>query len=284
MIAVKRLALAAMVVAVTFSGSVALSARQEPDAPAYHIGPKDLIEIRVFEEPKLDVDRRVGDSGTVDLPLLGNFPVQGLTEGEAAARLKEALEREYLQRASVTVRIREYRSKPISVIGAVNNPGNLELSGRWTLLEALTAAGGLAANHGNRVYVLRRAENGESDQLVIDLDELLERGDPRYNIPIFANDLINVPAAVEVSIFCLGQVRSPGALVFRSTDRVTLLAALAKAGGLTDRAANKIRVVRRDDDGETEEIVVGFKALLSGKQPDIELRDGDLVVVKESFF
>lgn len=261
-----------------------LAAQQGTASPAYRIGPKDLVEIRVFEEPKLNVDLRVDDGGTVDLPLLGTFRVRGLTEDDLATELKAALERDYLQRASVTVRIREYRSKPISVIGAVQNPGNLELSGRWTLLEALTAAGGLAGNHGGRVYVLRRADNGLTDQLDVDLNALLVRGDGRYDIPIFSNDLINVPASAEISIFCLGEVRSPGAVVFRSGERITLLAVIAKAGGLTERASSRIRVKRQNPDGEAVEILASYKRLLSGKEFDLEMRDGDVVVVKESFF
>lgn len=261
-----------------------LGAQEPSGAAAYRIGAKDLLEIRVFEESTLNVERRVADDGTIELPLLGGFAVRGLTEHQAAARIKAELERSYLQRASVTVRILEYRSQPISVIGAVNSPGNLELSGRWTLLEALTAAGGLADNHGNRVHVLRRAENGLSDQLTIDLDAILVRGDRRYNIPIFAADLINVPAAVDVSVFCLGEVNAPGAVTFKSTDRVTLLAVIAKAGGLTVRANPRIRVRRQGPGGQVSEILVSFKRVLAGKDPDIEMRDGDVVVIKESFF
>ncbi len=261
-----------------------LGAQEPSTSAAYPIGPKDLLEIRVFEESTLNVELKVADDGTIDLPLVGRLLVRGLTEDQAAAHIKEELERSYLQRASVTVRIVEYRSQPISVIGAVNSPGNLALSGRWTLLEALTAAGGLADNHGNRVHVLRRAQNGLSDQITIDLDSVLVRGDRRYNIPIFAADLINVPVAVEVSVFCLGEVAQPGAVVFKSTDHVTLLAVIAKAGGLTERAAQKIRIRRQGPDGEVAEIQVNFKRVLAGKDPDIEMRDGDVVVIKESFF
>ena len=149
-----------------------------------------------------------------------------------------------MQRASVDVQVIEFRSRPISVIGAVKQPGNLGFSGRWTLLEALTAAGGLTDNHGNVVYVLRRADNGLSDQVAIRLDDLLVRGDPKANIPIFANDLINVPETVEITVYCLGEVGRPGALVFKSNERITLLAAIAHAGGLTDRASSKILIKR----------------------------------------
>ena len=174
-----------------------------------------------------------------------------------------------MQRASVDVQVLEFRSRPISVIGAVKQPGNLGFSGRWTLLEAITAAGGLAENHGNVVYILRRADNGLSDQVAIDLDDLLVRADPRVNIPIFANDLINVPGAVEVTIYCLGEVAQPGALTFKSTERITLLTAIAHAGGLTDRALEEDpdQAGRPAPTARPPRSTVDYKRILAGKAP-----------------
>lgn len=255
-----------------------------PDGPSYRIGPRDEVAIRVFEEPKLNVDLRVDDDGTIRLPLVGRVNAAGLTEDELTLRLKEVLEQELLQRASVSVEVLEYRSRPISVLGAVRNPGTLNTSGRLTLLEALTAAGGLSSSHGEEVHVLRRASNGLTDQIEIPIRELLVQADPDVNIPIFANDLVNVPAAVEVTIYCLGEVSSPGAISFMSTQRVTLLAAIARAGGLTDRASKKLLIKRQRPEGETEEIQVNYKRIVSGREPDPELEPGDVIVVKESFF
>jgi polysaccharide export outer membrane protein len=250
---------------------------------AYRIGPKDLIDVRVYEVPELNTERRVQEDGAITLPLIGDVQAQGLTAGQLAERLKNLLEVRYVQRASVEIQIREFRSKPITVIGAVNSPGPLALSGRWTLLEALTAAGGLASDHGQTVFVLRRADNGLSDQISISVDDLLVRAHATVNIPIFANDLINVPATEEVTVFCLGEVRSPGALVFKSTDRITLLTAIARAGGLTERASRKILIKRGGTAGDYRELEVNFKRILSGKESDFALQEGDVVVVKESF-
>lgn len=254
------------------------------DGPAYRIGPRDLVAIRVFEEPKLNVDLRVNDDGTIRLPLVGRVDAEGLTEDELTQRLKSVLEEELLQRASVSVEVLEYRSRPISVIGAVRSPGTLNTSGRLTLLEALTAAGGLSSSHGEEIHVLRRASNGLTDQIEIPIEDLLVRADPDLNIPIFANDLINVPAAVDVTIYCLGEVSSPGAITFKSTQRVTLLSAIARAGGLTERASKKLLIKRQQPDGGTREIEVRYKRIISGRQPDPELQPGDVIVVKESFF
>ena len=93
-----------------------------------------------------------------------------------------------------------------------------------------------------------------------------------------------MPVAVNISIFCLGEVAAPGAVVFKSTERATLLGVIAKAGGLTDRATSKVRIRRQGADDEITEVEVNFKRILAGKHPDIRMRDGDVVVVKESFF
>ncbi|HEV8583288.1 MAG TPA: polysaccharide biosynthesis/export family protein [Thermoanaerobaculia bacterium] len=252
--------------------------------PSYRVGPRDLVDIRVYEDDKLNGQRRVSEDGVINLPLLGDVAVAGKTTIEIAQILKKLLEDKYMQRASVDVQVLEFRSRPIVVMGAVKQPGNLGFSGRWTLLEALTAAGGLAENHGNVVHILRRADNGLSDQVTIDLDDLLLRADPRFNLPIYANDYINVPGTVEVTVYCLGEVVNPGALPFKSNERITILTAIAHAGGLTDRASNRILIKRAAGASGPPEITVDFKKILAGKEPDVELRHGDVIVVKESFF
>jgi len=249
----------------------------------YRIGPRDLLDIRVDETPDLNVSRRVGEDGKLSLPVVGPVDVSGLTESEAAQKIKEVLEAKLLQRASVAVQVTEFRSRPISVIGAVRSPGNLSFSGRWGLLEAITAAGGLAEGHGNVVYVLRRADNGLSDQVAILVDDLLVRADPKVNLPIMAGDLINVPGTVEVTVYCLGEVHQPGAVLFKSSDHLTLLAVIARAGGLTDRAANKILIKRNGPAGQTD-LTANYKRILAGTDPDLQLQPGDVIVIKESFF
>mgnify|MGYP000361040249 CR=1 FL=1 len=270
--------------AVVVVASTGWAAAQTTPLPGYRIGPKDLLDIKVFEVPELNIERRVSDEGTINLPLIGDVPVMGLTDGELADRLKALLESRYVQRASVSVFVKEFRSRPITVMGAVRNPGNLAFSGRWTLLEAISAAGGLTDNRGDMIYVLRRAENGLSDQIAIRVDDLIVNADPDANIPIFSNDLINVPARVEVTVFCLGQVRNPGAVSFQSTQRITVLSAIARAGGLTDRASKKLTIKRRDRSGKDVELQADYRRILAGKEPDVELQAGDIIVVKESFF
>jgi polysaccharide export outer membrane protein len=250
---------------------------------AYQIGPRDRLALRVLEVPELNVERRVNEEGAISLPLLGDFVVSGLSASEAASRLEALLTARYVRKATVSIEVIEFRASPITVIGAVRNPGPLEVAGRISLLEALTAAGGLSGAQGRVIHILRRADNGLSDQLTIDADDLLVRGDLRANIPLLSGDLVNVPVTVEVTVFCLGEVQQPGAVTFRSTERITLLAAIARAGGLSDRASKRILVKRRTDAGDTE-LEADYRAILAGRAPDLELQDGDVLYIKESFF
>jgi polysaccharide biosynthesis/export protein len=259
-------------------------AQTEGRNSTYRIGPRDLVEVRVFETQELNGSLRVSEDGQVNLPLVGNITIAGLTETEAAQRIKGVLEEKALQRASVSVQVQEFRSNPISVIGSVRQPGSLAFAGRWTLLEALTAAGGLTDSHSAVIHVLRRSDNGLSDQVSIRTDDLLVRADPRVNIPIYPGDLINVPGAVDVTVYCMGEIESPGAVTFKSSERISLLTVIARAGGLTDRASSKILIKRNDAAGKTAEIVADYKRILAGKASDVELQPGDVIVVKESFF
>ena len=253
-------------------------------APGYRIGPRDLLEIRVSEIQEMNVNRRVSEDGDIDLPQVGPIAVTGLTESEAAQRIKEVLEAKALNRASVSVQVLEFKSRPISIIGAVRQPGNLAFAGRWTLLEALTAVGGLTDGHGNNIFVLRRADNGLSDQVAVSATDLIVNADPRVNIPIFPGDLINVPGVVDVLVYCLGEVQQPGAISFKSSERITVLTAIARAGGLTDRAGTRVSIKRNGPAGQQSMLTADYKRILAGKDPDVTLQSGDVLVIKESFF
>jgi polysaccharide export outer membrane protein len=250
----------------------------------YRVGPKDLLEIKVLEAPELNGERRVSDAGTISLPLLGEVQVSGLSAGQLRDLLARDLTAKFVNRANVSIVVKEYANKPITVVGAVAQPGTLNVSGNYFLLQAISRAGGVTAGAGKKIYVLRVAENGLTDTLEVSTKDLFESADPKWNIPIVPSDFINVPPRTTVKVFCLGEVASPGEIVFDSDDRISLLAAIAKAGGLTDRASSKVRIKRRDEDGRDLEIVVNYKRILSGSELDPTLQPDDMIVVKESFF
>lgn len=251
----------------------------------YTIGPKDLLEIRVLEIPELNVERRVKENGTVDLPMIGEFSVDGLSPKQANARLSAVLTAEYVNRANVSIIVREFANKPLSILGAVARPGSLNIAGRYTLLQAISAAGGLTQEAGKKIFVIRTPETGESQVFEIQTDDLLRSSGGQWNIPVFPSDIVNIPARTIVKVFCIGEVRSPGALQFDSDDRISLLSVIAQAGGFTDRANKRnITIKRRGDGSKDVEMIVNYNDLVSGRARDPELQADDVVIVKQSFF
>ncbi len=250
----------------------------------YVIGPRDLLEIKVFESPELNQTVRVSEDGSITIPLLGKVIVGGMTKDAVEEKIAGLLEdRKFVINAKVSVFIKEYQSNSISVIGAVNSPGMYELIGKRTLLQMITQAGGFADNAGDSLFVLREEANGGERSLSIDLEDLVEHGDQNLNIPLQANDVINVPVDKVIQIFVFGCVKNPGAQSYRLSDKVTLLQAIAKAGGFAEGAKKKaVLIKRKNKDGEEINIKVNLKDIIKGKKPDIELQKGDVVYVPES--
>lgn len=286
LLAILLLGLAATAVAQPPAG------RQEPPAArqdkagteaSYRIGPRDQVLIRVVEMPELTKEYEVEEDGTIELPVIGQVDARGDTEAQLARKVRDQLLSEGLRRATVSVRVTGFKSRPVSVLGAVAQPGNQFVPRQSTLLEVLLSVGGLSPENSGRVEVRRRAANGLADQVEIQLKDLLELGDPAVNIPIFGGDVIFVPAARQIRVSFLGEVKNPGVQTFNANKPVQLLTAIATVGGLTENAAKKI-LVRRRQGGEVTEIVVHYRRVLEGRDQDLELLDGDLVIVKESFF
>jgi polysaccharide export outer membrane protein len=238
----------------------------------------------VLEIPELNVERRVSDAGAIELPLVGAFAVNGMTTAEAAQSLQRVLTAKYVNRANVSIVVKQFENKPLSIVGAVAKPGALNISGRYTLLQAISAAGGLTSQAGKRIYVMRTAASGLTDILEIRTDDLFRASSGKWNVPLFPSDVVNVPARTVVKVFCMGEVKSPGALEFDADDRITLLSVIAKAGGLTNRASKSIRIKSRGADGRDVETVVNYNRVVSGDIADPQLSGDDVVIVKESFF
>lgn len=251
----------------------------------YKIGPKDLLEISVFGLNELNQTVRVSEDGKITLPLVGEVAVDGLTKSELEKKLTTLLEAKYLQNPQITIFIKEYQSKRVSVMGAVGKPGDYELLGRQTLLQILSQAGGLTRDAAKEIIVMRRLQDGSSVSHHISIDDLILRGDPKFNILIEPNDIINVPVDMTVVIYLFGQVKSPGAFQVKKSNMPTLLQAIAQAGGFTDRAAKgSVLIKRKDAAGKEREIKVNTKDILKGKKKDIQLEENDTVYVPESFF
>ena len=264
---------------------LASSSRPSKASPNdYLVGPEDLLDVQFFGQDDLNRQVRVNGEGEVTLPLVGSVKVAGFSPKTIEKRLMEAYGTRYLRTPQINLSVKEYRHQRVSVTGAVDKPGYYEIIGPRKLLEILAMAGGLQdkgadSKAGDVVQVIR--EHGNPQTLIIDLKRLQVKGDPELNVTIRSGDVVHVPFAGNA--YVLGGVRAPGCVAVR--DNLTLSQALAMTGGADPVLANnQITVMRLDDNRNPITITAHLKKVLSHQEPDVPLKDNDVVVVNVSSF
>lgn len=250
----------------------------------YQLGPDDVLEVRVFELEQLNRTVRVEADGAILLPLIGPVSVAGKTAPEAAQAVAAKLRGEFVDDPQVTVMIKEYLSRRVSLLGAVAKPGKYPLIGPSDLLELLASAEGLGTGSGSVLFVFRKLPDGRSARLSVPLHELLVLGQPRWNIRLEPGDVVSVPPEDAVSVSVVGSVKNPGVYKLPAGKGATLLRAIALAGGLGPRASKGIQVKRQSPSGEETIVKVDLGDIMAGKTSDFVLREGDVVIVNQSFF
>ncbi|MCI4445291.1 MAG: SLBB domain-containing protein [Candidatus Aminicenantes bacterium] len=245
----------------------------------YRIGPKDLIEIKVYELPELDQTVRVAEDGTVSLAVIGKVEVNGLTAQELEKKLGELLDQKYTKAAHVTVMIREHQK--IAILGAVGRPGLYEMIGPTSLFQLLSEAGGLTPQAGKEIQILRETTPGNKERVILNLDEVLKSGQTS-SIMLQPRDEIIVPFDQVLTVYVYGEVKTPGAITYQESKKITLLQAIARAGGLTEWANGIQVMIKRKDPktGQDKNLWYNLKKVVEGKKPDIYLQDGDIIIVK----
>lgn len=256
-------------------------ALKQPDAGSYRIGANDVIDIKVFEQTRMDTSTRVGGNGMINMPPLGDIRAGGLTERELETELQNRLRGRYIQDPHVTVFTREVQARLFGVVGAVNLPGQYPSFGQMRLADLISRAGGLKPEAGEVAYVIRfnppADGSGETTNTIkVDLDGLLVRGDRQWNIPLEPSDLVNIPSAGTVFITGNG-IRVAG--TYPLVKRMTLQQLVDLAGGLKYEADRMLLLVRTDEAGQKTVYKVDYNKLRATRVDDIQLRAGDKVVV-----
>ncbi len=263
-----------------FAGTASLWGQE----PVHRIGPGDRLAIQVEELSEINANFMVGSDGTVDLPRVGAVVLREQTVDQAQKSIRDRLSAIGVRNPTVRLQLIELGSRPVSVLGAVESPGNQMIRGSEPLFEVLLRAGGIRPEHGVELQVSRQAATGLRDQISIPVIELVQRGNPVYNIPIIPGDRIHVPEARELTYFIVGEVEAAGPVTVPGSQAETLLTAIARSGGLSNTASNKIEIVRRDPSGKPVSIFAHYGRILDGREPDIQIENGDIITVKESFF
>ncbi len=133
-----------------------------PPVPAPEaIGPEDVISIRVYGEEDLTGDFRVSEDGTFRFPLLGEQRVAGLTVNQLAEVIEKGLADGYLARPQVTVAVKEFNSRMVSVIGEVRQPGRYSFRNGMSVIDAIAVAGGTTDHAALGVLHVTRSTGGQ---------------------------------------------------------------------------------------------------------------------------
>ncbi len=289
----------ACIVLITFSAVAEESAPAAVSRPEYVsqyvMGPDDQVKIWALGVEEItDKPFRIDPSGDIDLPLIGRIHAAGLTVEELKTALKQRLKVE-VREPQVSVDIVEFGSQPVSVMGAVNHPGVLQLNGRKTLMELLSLAGGLRPDAGPYINISRATKWGEIPLPNARIDasgnfsvaelrvkEVLSASNPAENILILPHDVVTVPTAEMV--YVVGAVKKPGAFALNERESVSVLQALSMAEGLgptpKSQDARILRMVPGSKD--RKEIPVDLKRVLTGKNEDMALRANDILFIPDS--
>jgi polysaccharide export outer membrane protein len=255
--------------------------------PAQKIHANDLVGVSVYGEPDLTRTVRVGDDGTIRLPLLKDkIKADGLMPEQLEQAIVAALKtEELLVDPFVTVTVAEYHSLPISVAGAVKTPVTFfPLEKKTTLLEAITRAGGLAPEAGTEILITGPASVSGSAPLVrrILVKSLIDATDPESNLLLEGGEEIRVPEAGK--IYVVGNVKKPGQFpLLDASGTSSVLKALALSEGLEPYATYEAYIYRREG-GTTSpnEIQVDLRKIMDRKSPDVILLANDVLYIPDA--
>jgi polysaccharide biosynthesis/export protein len=243
------------------------------------IGPGDLIQVDVMETPEMEQQVRVTDDGSVSLAYIGSIHVAGQTPATAAATIKTALiEKKVMHRPQVTVRMLEYATQDVSVLGQVRTPGTYSITTPQTILKILSLAGGLTDTADRNVTVRR---NKSAEQLRYYVSNNPEQALSNV-VMVYPGDTVLISRVPMV--YVMGDVSRPGGYAIATNNaQLSVLQVIAMAGSANKTSVQShVRLIRATDHGQIE-LPVRLDAIEKGKQADIFLQANDILYVPFSW-
>lgn len=250
-------------------------------SPTTQVSDGDLLDIVIFDTPELSGRFRVNLKGDILLPLAGVLHVAGLTISEitdaVSQRYKDA---KLLVDPEVTVFVAEFNRRTITITGEVRAPGVYSIAAPRTLTDTLAMAGGLNDSASRTVSIVHSANPKEIIHVTLNVGAQTPESIEEGRMEILPGD--NIFVARSGVIYVVGELARPGGYQVEHNNRLTLLEAVALAGGLTRTAkASQSRLIRRSATGR-EELTVNLQKVLYGGGPDMLLIDGDILFVPTS--
>jgi polysaccharide export outer membrane protein len=175
------------------------AAALSPGSATYQIGVQDVLEIVVFKVPELTRNVQVSDSGTINLPLIGEMQAAGLTSQEVEHELARRLGASYLKNPQVNIYVKEYNSQRVTIEGSVRSPGVFPIRGRMTLMQALATSGGPDRDYASSDVMVFRTHDGQRGGLEYNIDSI--RSGEALDPPLQNGDVVVVPTSTGKFIF-----------------------------------------------------------------------------------
>ncbi len=251
--------------------------------PAGALGPDDMVEITVSDCPELTRNFRVDADDKLTLPLLSKpITVAGATPIALTEKIRQALIHEQiLTDPIVTVSVLEYRSRPVSLVGAVIHPLTFQVTGNVTLLDAIAMAGGLSPTAGGEILVTGAHGTQPGYVQEISAHDLIAGASPSLNLKLYGGEDIRVPEGEKV--FVAGDVLRPGMYSMQNDAEMTVIKAISLSSGLAPFSAHTAYIYRRKATGtDREEVTIQLNKIMAHKAPDIALRADDILYVPTS--
>jgi polysaccharide export outer membrane protein len=244
------------------------------------IGPGDQIHVTVVDSPELDQHPRVTDAGEVPLIGVGAVKIVGLTPAEAATAVHDKLiAAHYLNHPEVTVTVEQYATQTVSVLGQVRASGAYPIGTARPVVDVLALAGGLNEVADRNIVIERRGDPDHPLHYNLANDGVLAL---QTSVLVYPGDTVMVPKAGIV--YVLGDVNRPGGIVMdNNSTELTLLQALARAGGVSRTAKQGHAKLLRKDATGYHETQLSLGEIQKGKQQDIALAPGDVLYVPFSY-
>jgi polysaccharide export outer membrane protein len=184
------------------SGTADGAYRESATDPAYQLCRGDEIAVNVYGESDLSTAQRIDNKGIVRLPYLGDVPVSGETVREAEKALEKLLvDKKLLRKPMVTIVVRDYSSREVSVIGAVGSAGKFRMpreKASVEIVDVILGSGGFRPTaKSDEVKVTRVLDSGEEKVITVDVEAMMnprkgDRNTPRSFL-IYPGDRIFVP-------------------------------------------------------------------------------------------
>ena len=249
--------------------------------PDYVLQPNDFIQIVVFQEDDLTTTTRLSANGNIVLPLIGSVQVGGLTVADATTLIQKKYHDGYLKDPKIALTMVEYAARRFSVLGEVQHPGDFEMPQQEavSILNAIALAGGFTDAANSSAVSMRRNVQGKEQMFTIDAKQMAkESTHTPFNIE--PGDVITVAVASKRFFSVLGEVQKPGSYEMQEETPVSILNAIAEAGGfLADGDARAVKVQRVTGNNE-QVLTIDVKEMAKeSSHTPFNIEPGDVITV-----